>query len=568
MKITGTKAAKKMRWLAPCVIGVATATVFLPVLQNGFVIWDDDANFLNNPHYRGLGWAQLRWMFTTFHLGHYQPLSWISLGLDYLIWGINPFGYHLTNLLFHCANAVLFYFIARRLLEFALPRSNQEEYPNITLAAAGAALLFAVHPLRVESVAWITERRDVLSAHFLFWTLLCYLRAVRGQGASFGDGRWLAEALVFYVLSLLSKAWGMTLPVLLCLLDVYPLRRMEGDPASWFGASARRVLLEKMPFVALAIIFAVLAVIAQESAGAMASLAGYPLPRRIAQAFYGIAFYLWKTLWPMGLSPLYESARELDPLDWPYLAGAVVVTGISIVLFVLRRRCPAGLAAWLSYLALVAPVSGVAQAGPQLVADRYSYLSCLGWALLAGGVVANFHSYWKRKGWIFAGGISAAVVLALIGLGILTWKQTEVWHDTESLWRHATTLDPESSIARNQLGNALADRGALDEAIEQYGQALRIKPAYAGAHFNLAMALGDRGDLARAIQHYEAAVRFDPANANAHNNLGAILVQRGELDAAIDHYHQALQIRPEFPEARDNLSRALAIRARTEKATQ
>ncbi len=561
-------AATIWRWLVPCMIVATTATAFLPALQNGFVIWDDDINFLNNPHYRGLGWTELRWMFTTFLLGHYQPLSWMSWGLDYLIWGKDPFGYHLTNLCLHSANAVLFYFISRRLLEPVLHGLDRDGNLNLTMAAACAALLFAIHPLRVESVVWITERRDVLSAHFIFWTLICYFRAAASQDRGCGETRWLVGALAFYLLSLLSKAWGMTLPMLLLILDVYPLRRLDGNPASWFGPIARKVILEKAPFVVLAVIFAILAVFAQESAGAMASWERYPLSRRIAQAFYGIAFYLWKTLWPTGLSPLYESSEHLDLLNWPYLVSAVMVIGITAVLFGLRRRWPAGLAVWVCYVALIAPVSGIAQAGPQLVADRYSYLSCLGWALLAGTGFVYLRCYCEKKRRVFGSGVLTVAVSVLIAMGFSTGKQTRVWHDTESLWRHTVTLDPNSSIARNQLGNALADRGALEEAIEQYQHALRIRPAHAGTHYNLAMALDDRGDLDGAMQHYEEAARLDPAHAHAHNNLGAILFQRGELEQAIDHFQQALSARPELAQARDNLSRALASRARTERATQ
>jgi tetratricopeptide (TPR) repeat protein len=558
-------AAKNSRWLAPCLVIAVTTTAFLPALWNGFVIWDDDANFLNNPHYRGLGWQQLSWMFTTFHLGPYQPLSWVTLGLDYLIWGMNPFGYHLTNLLLHATNAVVFYFVAARLLSLAFSSSREES--SIILGASLAALLFAIHPLRVESVAWVTERRDVLSGLFFLFAVQFYLTAATAETPA-RYKKWLALTLVVYVLSLLAKAAAVTLPVVLLVLDVYPLGRVGRVNRQWFAKASRTILVEKIPFVFFAAVAGWVALLGQYSAAAARALEQTGLIERVAQAFYSLVFYLRKTLVPIGISPLHEMPQQLDPLDWAYLASAVVVIGITVALILLRRRWPAGLAVWVSYVALVAPVSGIVQVGPQLVAERYSYLSCLGWALLAGGGVVYFRCYSETKGWILAGGVFSAMVLALIGLSYLTWKQTQVWHDTESLWRHAVSLDPESTIARNQLGNALADRGALEEAIEHYRRALRIRPAYAGAHYNLAMALADRGEVDGAMRHYEEAVRFDPANANAHNNLGAILAQRGELDAAIEHYHRALQIRPEFPEARDNLSRALAIRSRREQANR
>lgn len=565
MKIKGAMASEKMRWLIPCLIGVATATVFLPVLQNGFVNWDDDGNFLNNPNYRGLGWRHLEWMFTTFHLGPYQPLSWLTLGLDYLIWGMNPFGYHLTNLLLHAANAVAFYFVAARLLSLAFSSSRDELF--ILLGAASAALLFALHPLRVESVAWVTERRDVLSGLFFLMAVRFYLEAATAITAA-RYKKWLALTLAVFILSLLSKAVAVTLPAALLVLDFYPLGRLGGIYRQWIAGTNRTIWIEKIPFVLLAAIAGWVALLGQYTSVAVRSLAQTGVPERLAQVSYGLVFYLRKTIAPAGMSPLYQLPENFDPLDWPYLASAAVALGLTALLVILRHRWPAGLAVWVYYLAFVLPVSGIVQAGPQLVADRYSYLACLGWALLAGGGVVNLRSRWEKHGRMFAVATSTLVMLAAFALGFLTWRQTQVWHDTETLWRQAVTLDPESSIARNQLGNALADRGALDEAIEQYRQALRIRPAYAGAHYNLAMALADGGELDGAMHHYEAAVRFDPANANAHNNLGAILARRGELDAAIEHYRQALQIRPDFPEARDNLNRALAIGSKREQANR
>ena len=233
-------------WLVPVLIAVLTGAAFFPALENGFVDWDDEKTLLDNPNYRGLGWDQLRWMFTTFYMGHYQPLSWMTFGLDYLLWGIDPFGYHLTNLLLHTANAVLFYFLTLRLL--SLPARAVPGEFALQVAAGFAALVFALHPLRVESVAWVTERRDVLSAFFLLWTILCYLRATAGAEGDSARWRWLSAAVIVYGLSLLSKAGGITLPVVLLVLDVYPLRRLGVEAGKWFGPAARQVWWEKVPF--------------------------------------------------------------------------------------------------------------------------------------------------------------------------------------------------------------------------------------------------------------------------------------------------------------------------------
>ena len=554
------------RSFIPWLIGAATATVFLPVLQCGFVNWDDDGNFLTNLNYRGLDWRQLRWMFTTFHMGPYQPLSWLTLGLDYSIWGMNPYGYHLSSLLLHAANGVLFYFVAASILSLVFSSSHEESF--VFSGAGAAAMLFALHPLRVESVAWVTERRDVLSGLFFLLTVQFYLRAATAETPARYQ-KWLRLTLAVYVLSLLSKAVAMTMPVVLLALDFYPLRRLGGN-GPWFARTEhnQKVWLEKIPFVVLAVVAGWVALLGQHASVAVRSLAQTSILQRMAQASYGLVFYLRKSIVPAGLSPLYQLPETFHPLDSPYLASGVVVLGLTVGLIAMRRRWPAGLATWVYYVAMVLPVSGIVQVGPQMVADRYSYLSCLGWALLAGGGVVKLRAYWQEHGWVAAGTTPTLIMLTAIGLSTLTWQQIHVWRDSRTLWRHAVTLDPESSIARDLLGNALADRGELDEAIKQYQKALQIKPSYALAHYNLAMTLADRGDLDGALGHYEAAVRFDPANANAHNNLAFILTRRGELDAAIEHYRRALEIEPEFSLARNNLAVTLAMRSKRDQANR
>lgn len=549
-------------------MGFLTALAFLPSLQNDFVNWDDYATLLANPHYQGLGLTQLRWMFMTFHMGHYQPLTWLTWSFDYLVWGKDPFGYHVTNLFIHSANAVLFYFVSRRLLAFASPGPEGEEYLNLPVAAACAALLFAVHPLRVESVVWITERRDVLSAHFLFWTLLCYCRATTSQEAGSGKRRWMAGALVFYLLSLLSKAWGITLPALLCILDVYPLKRLEGNPARWFNRDSGKILLEKLPFAALALIFAVTALFAQEAADAMASWEGYPLPRRIAQAFYGIAFYLWKTLWPAELSPLYQVHFRFDFLALPFLVSAAVALGITAALIAMRKRWPAGLAAWACYIVLLSPVLGFVQSGRQFVADRYSYLSCLAWALLAGAailaVLRNRSDVARANHRLLL--ISGATGLVLMMATFLTWKYTLVWRNSESLWRHAVAFDPQSSLAHLYLGNYLKEHRKAQEAIEHYRRVLEIDPTITEVYYHRALAFADVGELDLAIQDLRKHIEKVPSLAGPHVDLGIFLGRQGKTDEEIAEYRRALEIDPNLAEAYYGLGGAMAVRGQLEEA--
>src|SRR6266705_2241319 len=312
-------------WLVPALIALVTFAAFLPVLQNQFVDWDDQRNFLDNHHYRGLGWTHLRWMWTT-HLGHYIPLTWMTLGLDYLLWGMNPVGYHLTSLLLHAANAVVFFFVVRRLLTQALS-SPSERGHALAVSAGFAALLFAIHPLRVESVVWVTERRDVLSGLFYLLAILVYLRACE-QGASGRGGYWLSVAV--FVCALLSKSMVVNLPVVLLILDVYPLRRL-GGPIGWWSKPARRVYVEKIPFVLLAAAASVIALMAQLSFHAALSVAQLSVPGRLSVSAYGLGFYLWKMVAPVNLSPLYELAPTANPWATPFLlsyGGVVAITAL------------------------------------------------------------------------------------------------------------------------------------------------------------------------------------------------------------------------------------------------
>ncbi len=531
-------------WLVPLLIAVVTFAAFLPALHNQFVNWDDDKNFLENPHYRGLGWTQLSWMWTT-HLGHYIPLTWMTFGLDYLLWGMNPLGYHLTNLLLHAANAVVFFFITRRLLTRALP-SPSERGHTLAVSAAFAALVFAIHPLRVESVAWATERRDVLSGLFYLSAVLAYLRACdreeRGRG-------WYWGAVALFAGALLSKSMAVNLPVVLMILDVYPLRRL-GESIGWRSKPARRIYVEKIPFVLLAAVASAIAVMAQFSIHAALPLAQLSVPGRLAVSAYGLSFYLGKMIVPVNLSPLYELPRTVSPWAMPFILSFGLAIAITAIVLSLRRRMLGLPAAWLAYLVVLLPVLGIFQSGPQIAADRYTYLAGLGWAILAG---AGLLSSWSRLPFLLIG----LVVFIPVGLGTLTWNQVQVWHDSKTLWAHALAIDPNSSVAQNDFGEALAQQGKPAEAIEHYRQALNIKPDYADAHYNLGGALAQQGKLADAIHHYQRALQITPGDADAHTNWGGALAQQGKLAEAAEHYQQALRIKPDHAAAHNNWGAAL-----------
>src|SRR5437867_3639339 len=540
-----TSAQRWVRWLAPLLVALLTLIAFLPALQDQFVNWDDKDNFLDNPHYRGLGWTHLRWLWTT-HRGHYIPLTWMTLGLDYLLWGVNPVGYHLTNLLLHIANAVVFFFVVRRLLARALP-SPSERGHALAVSAGFAALVFAIHPLRVESVAWVTERRDVLSGLLYLVAILLYLRACE-RGARGRGWYWLSVAV--FVGALLSKSMVVNLPVVLVILDVYPLRRLGGS-IGWRSEPARRVYVEKIPFVLLAAAASAIAVMAQSSVHAVASLAQLSVPGRVAISTYGLSFYLWKMVVPVNLSPVYELRPPVNPWATPFLLSYGVVLALTAIALALRRRVPGLPAAWVAYIVVLLPVLGIFQSGPQIAADRSTYLASLGWAIL---VSAGVLSHWRRRPFLFTG-LAACV---LFGLGILTWNQVQVWRDSEKLWTHALATYPKSSIAENNLGNVRADQSKLAEAIEHYRQALDINPEHASAHYNLGNVLAQQGMLAEASEHYQRALQIKPDYADAHNNWGMALAQQGKLAEAVEHFRRALEIKPDFAKAASNLGLALA----------
>jgi tetratricopeptide (TPR) repeat protein len=523
---------------------LVTAAVFLPTLGNGFVNWDDDLNLLYNAAYRGLGDSQVRWAFTTFLMGHYIPVTWLTFGIDYLLWGMRPAGYHLTSLLLHLGSVVTVYFVAIRLLRAARPAAGAE--PGLLLGSGVAALLFAMHPLRVESVAWVTERRDVLCGFFYLLAVLVYLRACERSAArpAYGQGAYWGS-LGLFALALLSKSMAVSLPIVLLVVDVYPLRRLGGAPARWLGTDGIRIWLEKLPFALLSLVASIVALVALESVRGVRPIVTVGLAARVAISVYSLAFYLWKTVLPIDLSPLYELPARIDPMTWPYLVSALVVAAITLAAVLLRRRLPALLAVWVSYVVIVLPVVGIVQNGPQIAADRYTYLASVGWAILVGG---GIRWWWAARAGrplrepltLAAGGLLVAVIAVL---GVLTWRQVGFWRDSGTLWSHALAVGP-SSLGYNNLGAYRAAQGDFTAAERCYHQALAIKPDYVDARSNLGVALAKQGRLDEAIKTFTDVLAIKPEMAEVHYNLGRALAQAGRQQEALEHYRRAAALRP------------------------
>jgi Flp pilus assembly protein TadD len=565
--------------IIPAVVFALTVFAFAPALRGSFLTWDDDINFVNNTAYRGLGAEQLHWMWTTFLMGHYTPVTWMTLGLDYTLWGMDARGYHVTNVLLHAANAALVYVIARRLLALAQPGRFRLDPRATTLASAFAALVFAVHPLRVESVAWITERRDVLSCFFYLLAVVLYLRSVDDDRAS---SRWYWASVATGACALLSKATAMSLPITLLLLNVYPLRRL--GPGS---RSVARIARELAPFLVLSLSAAVVSVIALSAHWQLG------IADKLAVSCYGFAFYLWKTIAPVHLSPLYPMPEHIDPMAPRYIAAYVVTAAYVGVAWAIRRRWPGVAVAMAAFFAIILPMLGAVQNGNVIAADRYTYHAATALSMLVGGMFMA----WDRVSLGLRSAVAAAVVALL---ATSTWKQTLVWRDSRQFWTYTVAMTDASSTAHaalgramyadgdlaasvshferasridtlypdgyNNAGIALARLGRWTEAIEDYERALAIRPGFSAAESNLGVALAGEGRFDAAIEHYAKAAAADSTNVDAETNWGNALVRLNRLDAAASHYEAALRIQPENAGAHLNLGVALAQQGRLREA--
>jgi Flp pilus assembly protein TadD len=544
-----------VRRLLPIVIGILSVVAFLSALGGEFLTWDDDVNFLTNESYRGLGWTQIRWAFSNVRMGHYIPLTWLSLSGNYVAGGMDPRGYHLVNLLLHAANAILFYLVARRLLAAARDGGRQVARRDTLLAggAAAAALVWALHPLRVESVAWITERRDVLSGLFFLAAILAYLRGV--EAGEHLEPRWRTYSLLLFAGGLLSKASVMTLPAVLVLLDVYPLRR---NAFTW-----RRLVGEKAAYWALGLAGAVGALVALRLSGlTITPYVAYGPTARLAMVAYSFWFYPSTWIWPVRLSPMYELPARLDPLSPKFLFPVIGLAAVTTLLVLLRKRWPGGLAAWVYSAVMLLPISGVVHAGFQLAHDRYSYLSGLGFALVAGGAIA-----WilratgdRRVSRPVAAGALGVAALGVAALGVGSWQQSRVWRDSETLWRWGVEADPRCAICADNLAALLSasdNPERLREAEQLALHALAINPTYDSSYNTLGVVLAQRHADQEAEAAFRRAIQLSPDRVAPSVNLGILYARSGRNAQALPLLRAAFAKAPEHQGLRANLGLTL-----------
>jgi protein O-mannosyl-transferase len=538
-----------MRWkLFICLaLTVATLMVYWPVGSHEFINYDDAQYVTDNSHVTtGLTRDNIVWAFTATHEANWHPLTWLSHMADCELYGLNPTGHHLTSLFLHLLNALLLFLLLTRMTG-ALWRS------------AFVAALFALHPLHVESVAWVAERKDVLSALFWMLTLLAY------TGYVARPARWkYLLALCAFAFGLMAKPMLVTLPFVLLLLDYWPLGRIRNGKAAEIppqAGSARiyfiqtksipRLIWEKVPFIVLSVVSSVITIIAQHKDGAVASTIELSLPRRVGNALVSYADYIGKMIWPHRLAVFYPFPLSL-PL-WKVAGSTVLLVGLSITVFRARRRAPWFMVGWLWFVGTLVPVIGLVQVGFQSMADRYTYLPLIGLFIVIAWGFPDLLRGWRHQHIALV----LSAVLVLSGLASYTRRQLDNWKDSVTLFTHALQVTSSNFTAQYNLGSALERLGKYNEAVPHLTMAIRLRPDVAGTYYILGNVLYYQGKLDEAVSHYQWAIRIKPSYGYAHNNLGVALVRQGKLEEAINHYAEALRINPSDAEARQNLNNCL-----------
>jgi protein O-mannosyl-transferase len=486
-------------------IVVATIAAFEPGLNNQFLNWDDDRNFLDNPSFQGLGIEQLRWAWSTYHLGVWQPVSWLLLSLENSFGGFKPLPYHAVSLALHILNAMVFYWLIVEILRLTSPGRCQTSPNMARVVAAASAVLFAVHPLRVEAVAWISCQPYLPATLFYMLSILAYLRAHRGGVERQRHFLWLAAAFTLYVLAVMSKAVAVSLPVVLLILDIYPLRRLGGRDG-WFGTAAARAWLEKAPFIIVAVLVACWAAAAKDFNESRVPFALSAVDARLAQSAYGLVFYLYKTISPVDLIPYYDLPAGLSLWSWRYGLCAGGVLGVTLGLVLLCRRWPAVLVAWMAYVLILLPNLGIVQISRQMATDRYSYIAIMPLMILLAGAALYVVEGSARRRRAPDIVLSLGLAVAVLALIFASRRQVLVWHDSVSLWQTTLAVDPNCAVAECNLGVALLQDRQLKEASRHLSRAINLQPGFAFAYGNLGVLYSEANRAEDAVTCFERAL--------------------------------------------------------------
>ena len=535
---TTTARQSKPIWLIfviAVLLAALTWIVFGQTLHHDFVNYDDQRYVYENPRITaGLSATAVVWAFTHVHSENWHPLTTISHMFDCQLYGLRPGGHHATNALLHMTGTILL-FLALLQMTGALWRS------------AFVAAVFAVHPLHVESVAWIAERKDVLSGVFFMLTLLAYTRYARAPSV----GRYVAVALLFGC-GLMSKPMLVTLPFLLVLLDYWPLNRI-GHPrrTGEKGPIARSTIIslawEKMPLIVLSVGSSVVTFLAQRPA--IGGTQELPISWRLGNALASYVAYIWQMLWPANLAVFYPHPENGLPV-WQIVAAIVALIGFSAIAAVIWRQRPYVLVGWLWYLGMLLPVIGILQVGWQARADRYTYLPQIGLSILITWSVADLTSRWRHQRAVLIVGATAVI----IALTWRAWLQTTYWRDSETLWAHALAVTQNNDVAENNLGIVLLQQGRVDEAIPRFERAIQIRYQNAPAHDNLAKAFLRKGQLTDAMMESRKLLEIQPENLEVRNILGTVLIQQGRIREALEQWQETLRRDANNGNAKSNLA--------------
>lgn len=529
----------RARALVPLGIAALTFVCFLPALSGTFLNWDDNLNFLENPDFRGSVPGAIHWALTSTLFGHYIPLTRLTWALNLAAGGMNPRGYHLANLLVHAANAVMLYVVARRLLAASGADGDQtgRRRPDMVAGAAVAALVFGMHPLRVEPVSWITGRADLLCTLFSLLATWAYLRSVERDGSA--RPGWLLASTAALALALLSKGGALPLPVALLLLDIYPLRRVRR--LGW-----GRLLTEKIPFFVVALAGAVVILQAVRSGAVLTQMASVGPVARLTAAVYSFTLSLFRFVWPVSLSPLHEMPQRISLTDGPFALAVAAAVAITIGLVALWRRWPGGLIAWIFSALMLVPTNLALRQGADLAPDRYSYLAGLGYAVLVGGgALAAIHLVRReRPTRAVTRLMGMCAVAAAAALGVASWSFSEVWTESESLWRWAVDLDPACSVCHGKLGESvLTGQDGITHVAEAEGlfrRAIALRPDLPDAYYNLGTALVLQGRYREAEAPLREYMTRVPGAASGPERLGLVYLLEGRHAEAVPLLRTAL----------------------------
>jgi tetratricopeptide (TPR) repeat protein len=514
------------------VLAVSTLLVYWQVRNFDFINYDDNVYVYANPHVlNGLTAGNVIWAFTTGFASFWHPLTWLSLMLDRQLFGDSPAGFHITNLILHIANTLLLFMVLKKMT-------------GALWQSAFVAALFALHPLHVESVAWISERKDVLSTFFWLLTMAAYVKYAAGQTQRSAPTIWYLASILLFALGLMAKPMLVTLPFVFLLLDYWPLDRIK-----YFNRqNIYRLVFEKIPFIVLSIISSVIAFLAQQSSSSIPPFALFPLKFRITNAFISYVKYIEKLFLPNGLAAFYPHPFENVSVVHAVISAAVLLA-VTILVLRFAKNHRYLVTGWFWYLGTLVPVIGLIQVGSFAMADRYTYITLTGlFIIIAWGLPELLAKSPQRK---ITLGVSMVIILTVSG--ICAHRQVSFWNNSFTLFSHANEVTQNNYLAHNNLGVAYAKLGRYTEAIKSYMQAIKLEPDYALAYNNLGVAYSSLGRYTEAIEVFEQAIKIKPDYADAYYNLGIAYAALGRWSEAIDAYKQAIKIKPNLVESYTNL---------------